>query len=923
MKYSVIKNLITAVAMVLFALTGFGQPSGLAITGNVKDSQNQQNIDGVSIQLTGQVQKFAATKSDGTFEIPQLAPGDYQLRFRIVGYKEYVTDTFTVAAGDTKQLQIRMEPEGKKIEEVEIRVRSNRESESSLLAERQKASMVMQKVGSQELSRKGLGNVGEGVSKVVGVAKVGDDDIFVRGLGDRYNNATLNGLPIPSPNPDVKMISLEIFPSQIVKNIEVLKSFHSAYYGDFSGGNIDIVTKDFPEKAFFKVDLSFGANSQSTGKAFLGSNRNFVNLLGFSRQNRAMPDVVEGLQVYDSYNEGNGDPGFKTSWSPEQFQAPINSGLAVSGGDVFKYDNDRQFAYLFSLSTKNDYSFKPGKSAWYNAQQESIYDFDTETFNYETNTTGLLSLQYQANRKTQFGVLGLFVNDSKNGVINNFGDNWDLGEIYGRRNTLLQNTLMTGQVFAKHEFSSQDQFEASLGYTNTNGSIPDRTQWMAEARGDGQYQFSTNGITDINRYFSDLHDHDGAFHAEWNRRYDDADGILKGWVVGFDSRIKRRKFDARQIDADARQIRTLFEIDELDAILSPNRLGIGNSTTWRYKEVPNEQNKYRSEMEIYAPYIHASLGFGEKWQLEAGLRFEQSRQSTDYKLSRDIISAPYRNNTIKGSDLLPGVSLKYLVDTKSNLLLSFSKTVARPLFTEAAPFRYNESAATAQRQGNPSLKNGHVYNVDLRYDFFPNPGELVSVAIFGKQLYDPIELVRLSGSEPMFSYVNSDRAIVAGVEVELNKKLTDRLVLGINAAYQYTEIEFDKDRLSEKGVPFYPTNFKRPLYGASPFMVNADLGYKARWSDASETQFTAAYGVFGKRLFLAGADGTGDIYEMPVHNLNFVINTKLNSRFGFDISLKNLLNPEMVYQQEFAANNLDYMRIRDGISAGLSLHYNF
>src|SRR5690606_6445929 len=214
----------------------------------------------------------------------------------------------------------------------QIQGKVNRESEATLLGERQRASAVLQKVGSQELSRKGLGNVGEGVSKVVGVSKVGDQDIFVRGLGDRYNNATLNGLPIPSPNPDVKMISLDIFPSQIVNNIEVLKSFQSAYYGDFSGGNIDIVTKDFPDRSFLKLDFSMVANSQSTGKNFLGSNRRFVDLLGFSRQNRAMPAAIKDLQVYDSYNEGNIDPGFQTPWVPKQYKAPVNSGIGISGG---------------------------------------------------------------------------------------------------------------------------------------------------------------------------------------------------------------------------------------------------------------------------------------------------------------------------------------------------------------------------------------------------------------------------------------------------------------------------------------------------------------------------------------------------------------------------------------------------------------
>ena len=302
---------------------------------------------------------------------------------------------------------------------------------------------------------------------------------------------------------------------------------------------------------------------------------------------------------------------------------------------------------------------------------------------------------------------------------------------------------------------------------------------------------------------------------------------------------------------------------------------------------------------------------------------KKSRQSTDYKLSRDIISAPYRNNTFTGADILPSIALKHLLNEKSSLLLSLSQTVARPLFTEVAPFRYNESAGTAQRQGNPDLKNGKIYNVDLRYDYFPNPGDLISLAVFAKELYNPIELVRLSGSEPMFSYVNSDQARIMGVEFEFNKKIQQNLIFGFNATYQNTQIQFDENKLHDKGVPFYPTHFKRPLYGASPYLINTDLTYVANWNTLSNSQLTLTYSRAGKRLFLAGSDGTGDIYEMPVDNLNAVINTKLNRRFGFDISLQNLLDPAFKFQQEFSQNALEYMNIRKGVSASLSIHYNF
>lgn len=921
------KNVLGCLTFLFTAL--YAQAQTGTVTGIITDAQSQETLIGVTIRAEG-ANRGAATDVEGKFRITELTAGTHTLTVSYVGYKSLKVEDVKIESGKTTELSVALQADFGLLEEVVVTARVDRGSSLALINDRRLSSLVIQKVGAEELSLKGIGNVGEGLKKVVGVAMVGDKSLFVRGLGDRYNNATLNGLPIPSTNPDVKLIPLDIFPTSIVKNIEVLKSYNPVYYGDFSGGTIDIVTRDYPEKGFTKLSLSAGYNSISTGKAFLGKKRGFSDLLGFSRNGRSMPELVANSGAYDSYYNDNVDPGFKTPFAPHAYTAPVNTGISFSSGNRYLLNNNRTFGYLLTVSNSNEYAYQPGKSAWFNAQQDAIYDFTTEDYFYKTNTSALLSLYLKASPKTNMSVTGLFVNDSRDGVQDNYGENWDLGPIYGRRNTLIQNTLATGQVSVNHRLTGIWTLSGSAGYTKTVGSIPDRAQIMVESRGGEvpQYQFSPNGITDINRFFADLHDHDMATHINSHIK---PGGIFNEINFGFDARYKKRKFDARQIDADVKSIRTLFSLDELDDVLAPSRLGIGSANTWRYKEVPNEQNRYRSEMQIYAPYISANFIWAEKWNLTAGLRFEKSVQSTDYKLDRDVVTAPYRNNTINGNDLLPSVTLKYAVTPNSSLILAGSKTISRPLFTEAAPFRYNESAGTAQRQGNQYLRNGSNYNVDLRYDIFPNPGEIVSFSVFGKRLADPIELVRLNGSEPMFSYVNSDRAVVAGIEVELNKNLGSLLgatalrdfSVGLNGSYLYSRVEFDVDKLDQKGVPFYPTNFKRPLFGASPYLVNADLVYRANWSEKSATSFSLTYNVFGKRLFIAGAQGTGDIYEMPVNTLNFNINNTLSRNVELKLGFNNLLNPNIVYNQEFATNNLEYMNIRKGVSVNATLSYSF
>jgi len=921
------KNISCCLFILLTALCAQAQTG--SVTGIITDAQSQETLIGVTIRVEG-AGKGAATDVEGKFRLSELAAGTHTLTVSYVGYKSLKVEDVKIETGKTTELSIALQANFGLLEEVVVTARVDKGSSLALINDRKLTSLVLQKVGAEELNLKGIGNVGEGLKKVVGVAMVGDKSLFVRGLGDRYNNATLNGLPIPSTNPDVKLIPLDIFPTSIVKNIEVLKSYNPVYYGDFSGGTIDIVTRDYPEKGFNRLSLSAGYNSLSTGKEFLGRKRGFSDLLGFSRNGRSMPELVANSGAYDSYYNENQDPGFKTPFAPHAYTAPVNTGISFSSGNRYLLNNNRTFGYLLTVNNSNEYTYQPGKSAWFNAQQDAIYDFTTEDYFYKTNTSALLSLYLKASPRTNMSVTGLYVNDSRDGVQDNYGENWDLGPIYGRRNTLIQNTLATGQVSVNHRLSDIWTFSGSAGYTKTDGSIPDRAQIMVESAGGEvpHYQFSPNGITDINRFFADLNDHDMATHLNSLVK---PGGLFNEIHFGFDARYKKRKFDARQIDADVKSIRTVFTLDELDEVLSPSKLGQGNASTWRYKEVPNEQNRYRSEMQIYAPYVSANLVWSEKWNLTAGLRFEKSVQSTDYKLDRDVVTAPYRNNTITGNDLLPSVTLKYAVTPNSNLILAGSKTISRPLFTEAAPFRYNESAGTAQRQGNQYLKNGSNYNVDLRYDLFPNPGEIISFSLFGKRLKDPIELVRLNGSEPMFSYVNSDRAVVAGIEAEVNKNLGSLLgttalrdfSVGLNGSYLYSQVTFDPDKLDKKGVPFYPTHFKRPLFGASPYLVNADLMYRAAWSEKSATSFSLTYNVFGKRLFIAGAQGTGDIYEMPVNTLNFNINHTLSRSVEFKLGFNNLLNPAMVYNQEFDTNDLEYMNIRKGVSVNATLTYSF
>ena len=930
MKTKVFKRIASLAILILATHSVFAQNASL--TGIVTDAETKETSIEGNISLEGTTYR-AVTDLDGKFTLPSVKAGKYNLIISYMGYQPQ-TLPVTIQANQTSSLSIELRSESTQMESVTVTARANLANASALMAERKEATIVVQKIGAQEMDRKGISDVGEGLAQISGVSMGDNRALFVRGLGDRYNNATLNGLPIPSTNPDMKLIPLDIFPASIVENIAVVKSYTAPFYGDFSGGTIDVTTKGYPARPYFKVSLSSGYNSIVSGKEnFLMSPKSTRGFFGFDKGRREMPDMVAQTNSFNSSQNGQVlTPGFATSWTPYSTTAPLNRGISISAGNRYFLKNDQRLGFLFNLSHKNGYSYEDGVSALYNAQASPRYRYDTQNFGYKTNSTALLSLTYGPNTRSNYTFTGLVVNQSNDNVLENSGIHADIDNpIVGRRNTLVQNSLYTTQLNSNFDFSDHLKLNWAVGYTKTIGSTPDRVQNTFEEGGNG-YVLKNRNNADNHRFFSELDDNEISGKASVDFLNKNENSSLTSVQVGINGKFKFRDFRARQIDTRIYN-RDAVDLNHVEDILSESTLSSGD---WEYRETYYGANKYNAELGIAAPYVNFNLNWNEKWNLVAGLRAEIASQSLDYKKGRDAEDAPFRTNSLSQVDLLPGATLKYLLNEKSNVLLAASRTVSRPLFVEVAPFRLNNAAATAEQEGNPFLKNSSNYNLDLKYEIYPSRGELMAFSVFGKYIQNPIEMMQLASSEAVFSFVNSNQALVAGVEVEFNRNLGSLLKsetlknasLGFNGSYMYNQIEFKDDRiaeLSDQGYPVTPTNRSRPLYGASPYLLNVDLSYKADWSENKQTSttFTMAYNTFGKRLFVAGSQGAGDIYEMPFNTLNVQINTLFNNHLGFDISISNLLNPAVKFEQEFDSQNLSFSEFKRGVTVGASLSYNF
>ena len=234
------------------------------LKGVVMDKALNEPLIGATVQIEG-TSEGVVTDMDGRFEFPNLSGEKCVL---IVKYISFQTQRIEVNLSQTQEITVFMEADDRQIDEVTVVARKNLEGERALLQERQMATVAVENIGAKEMSVKGISTVEEGVKKITGVSIAQAGQLIVRGLGDRYSTTTLNGLPIASPNPDNKLIPLDLFPTSTVKNITVSKVYEASEFADYSGAHIDISTKEQTGEDFFNLSFNVGGRFNTLGGDF-------------------------------------------------------------------------------------------------------------------------------------------------------------------------------------------------------------------------------------------------------------------------------------------------------------------------------------------------------------------------------------------------------------------------------------------------------------------------------------------------------------------------------------------------------------------------------------------------------------------------------------------------------------------------------
>ena len=867
------------------------------IKGTVLDKQTKEPLTGATIQITGTAQGVVAD-IDGNYTL-NVNDGTYTITVRYIGYKDILLNSIKVKAETL--LNFEMESDAQALGEVSVVAKKNLEGERALQMERQKATLAIENLGAKEMSIKGISNVEEGVKKITGISIASAGQLIVRGLGDRYSTTTLNGLPIASPNPDNKLIPLDIFPASTVQNITVSKVYDASAFADYSGAHIDISTKENVGSDFLSISFNAGGKFNTLGKDFYRMDRDGSLFKTPSLDQKLIDMSLTDFEEYARHNRL-----FNTSFQVSKKTALPEFGGNIGFGKRFTLGGN-EVSVLGSIGVSNDLQTMDNASIrTLEATGNTLNEFNYDSYSNELKIAALGNLGYSFRTSDHIGYTFFYARNAIDTYMRREGVDYEDHHLIGSNNVTHIYSLQNHQVNGKHYFGKQWDLNWSGSYSKTSSDEPDRRQVMF-IREDDQIKLFKLNRQETMRYFGSLNEDEWVGDLTASYRFGDNNKLQ----AGFTYKDKNRDYMGTRFYYNLNKLNpTITDIYDTDSFLNMENVENGSITIDRKKQ---PKDSYTAGNSIYAGYIATEYYPAAPLLVNLGVRYEISKQWVDYYTD----GGKAERSELNKNDLFPSLNMKYQMNEKNSLRFAFSRTVTRPSFIEMAPFLYQESYGSTQIRGNADLQNGYNYNIDLRYELFEKNGDMLSITAYYKHLKAPIERVQtLSGGSAVHSFRNADNGMATGVEIEFRKEIVKDLRFGVNGSYMYTNV-----KLPEGGAY---TNSQRALQGASPYLANADLTYSPAFSNDRQLSVALLYNLQGPRIHSVGISGLGDIKQQPVHTLNFTGSYRFNRRFAVKLQVNDLLNQDILFKQEVptTGDKVEVERFRKGTGFEVGFSYD-
>ncbi len=867
------------IVFLFLSIASFAQQTGV-IRGTIKDVKTKEDIIGATVLIQGST-KGAATDINGFFTFGKLAVGTYSLKISFVGYQSKIYENVKVEADQVTDLNLTIAEESSTLAEVKVVAQRLTNTEVSVISEIKAAQLVVSGISAAQITKTLDRTAAEVVKRVPGVTIFGERFINIRGLNERYNTVQLNNAFAPSMETDVRSFSFDIIPAGQIDRILVFKSPSAEIPGEFAGGVVKIFTKSIPENNFLTLDISSSYREGTTGADFYATKNSNMAWTGFDQGYFNLPKSFPATRPQLISLTGTArdvvGTSLKNIWVADKSSALPDMRASLSGGFKFNlgetkignitavnYSNTRTFFQM----DRNEYGYSQIEKT---GKPDNVFNFKDKQYSngLRVGVSTNWSARFAGGSVIEFK--NLYNSLANTQYIQRYG--FDNGSIWDIRSfDQVFRGIYTGQLTGRHEFQDGTlKMDWMLGYNSAFRNQPDYKRFRYNADGTNLSLLIPNGAAQtavLGRTFINLDE--SAQTAALNLIKKVALGAKDSGnelelKAGLFYEDKTRNFTARNIGyvKSTPSFRTTLPIDQL---FDPSNFN--TFTGIRIDEQTNPNDSYKATNNLVAAYASANVALGKKLNIIAGLRGEQNAQKLNSfdQLGKAI---NYDNSRL---DLLPSVNLTYNFTEKSLLRLAYGKTLNRPEFRELAPFSFYDFVNNRSISGNPTLKNADIQNFDFRFENYPTPSELFSVAAFYKSFTNPIEVIFEAGSNPILNFANAQSAFSTGLEAEIRKNLSaDRpnTLLGktslvFNATYIYSRVILDPSIAATQSD-------NRPLQGQSPYIINAGLNYN---DSKRGLQLNFNYNVIGKRIFAVGNNFGApypDWYEMPrnVVDLNF------------------------------------------------------
>ncbi|MFA8300791.1 MAG: TonB-dependent receptor domain-containing protein [Hyphomicrobiales bacterium] len=931
----------------LISATIYAQNS--TFKGKIIDQETGEELIGATVLLMG-TNYGSVADINGNYILDEVPAGTYDIMCQYISYNPKVVKSYNVQAGKTENLNFILEPTALSIDEVVVSAKAVRRTESAMLIMQMKSSSVIDAISSQQISKAGDSDAASALKRVTGVSVQNGKYVYIRGLSDRYMMTTLNGIIIPGLDPNRNTVQMDLFPTNILENIVVHKSFTPELPGSFTGGLVDITTRDFPEEFTLSASISLGLNTQASFNSdYLSYKGGNTDWLGIDDGTRKLPSLASGqipkLGEIDKYPELTKiTESFNKIWKLNKTTPFLNQSYSISVGNQSKLFG-KTFGWLTALSYSNKYKYYDngirGKYHLVGSNSNSL----VEDYKYEDKKSenSILwsamangSLKLSQNNTISASILYNHSGVKETRMLTGPNPEKDPEMFYQTR--LLnfeERSFVSGQLKGEHLIKSMNKLKVDWITSISSSKIeqPDFRNFNNSfyiTNGDTIYEIDPAKYAVPTRFYRDLNETSVFGKVDFKlpvKLFDNKSNFQFGLSYNYRDRTFR---DKRYDFKDQNNSFT----GNVDDYFSDSNIGI-NAPSWSEQmllgvfvsnsDKNNLINSYNGDQSVGAAYLSLKLPIRKKFKILVGARLEQTL------INVNSLSDEVKAGELDNLDILPSINFTYHISDKANLRLAYSRTLARPTFRELAPYASFDFMGGDIIVGNSNLQRTLIDNIDLRWEYFPRPSETVAASVFYKNFDNPIEKTyNPEAANPELTWRNVNNAKVIGLELDFRKKLDfidllRNFNIGINASIIYSSVDVDKAELEHirKTEPSYPTT--RVMAGQSPYIINTSLGYK---NDSVGIESNLSFNVSGKRLVIVNSGGTPNIYEQPSPSLNFNISKKIGSMFKLKFALNNILNP--VFKQTYTRYNEDnswkgqeyiYSSYKKGLnfSIGLSL----